>query len=113
MSLSGSELRSLVLPLRAGEDAAKRLLTDCLPTSPTAALALGLVDEIGPGDPHHFHQWVLDRATAVASAPRVPPPAIDTAPIRARELADMHLDIFRDRYGFRARRRAFLGLPAW
>jgi putative two-component system protein, hydrogenase maturation factor HypX/HoxX len=51
MGLSGSELRSLVLPLRAGEQAAERLLADCLLVSPTAAHRLGLVDAIGPDDP--------------------------------------------------------------
>jgi putative two-component system hydrogenase maturation factor HypX/HoxX len=112
MGLSGSELRSLVLPLRAGEQEAKRLLADCLPTSPAAAHRLGLVDEIGPDDPDHFRQWVLDRATEIASVPRVPPPALDTRPFRDLELADMHRDIVNDRYGFRARRRQFLGLPA-
>lgn len=36
MGLCGSELRSLALPLRAG-DSAQRLLADCLPTSPATA----------------------------------------------------------------------------
>ena len=51
MGLSGSELRSLVLPLRAGEQAAEQLLTERLPISPMAAQRLGLVDGIGPDNP--------------------------------------------------------------
>jgi hypothetical protein len=51
MGLSGSELRSLVLPIRAGEQAAERLLTDRLPVSPMAAQRLGLVDGVGPTTP--------------------------------------------------------------
>jgi hypothetical protein len=37
---------------------------------------------------------------------------MDTTPYRQRELADMWLDIFEDRYGFAARRRRFLGMAA-
>ena len=51
MGLSGSELRSLVLPLRAGEEAAERLLAERLPVSPAVAWRLGLVDAIGPRRP--------------------------------------------------------------
>ena len=110
MGLSGSELRSLVLPLRAGVEAAKRLLVDCLPTSPAAAERLGLVDEIGPDDPGEFHRWALRRAMELAATPLVPTPVIDTRAHRQNELDDMRRDIFEDRYGFDARRKDFLGL---
>lgn len=111
MGLSGSELRSLVLPLRAGEDAAQRLLAECLPTSPTAAFRLGLVDAIGPDDPQEFDRWAREVAAYVAADPPAAPPPVDTAPYREKELADMRLDIFEDRHGFEARRRQFLGVP--
>jgi putative two-component system hydrogenase maturation factor HypX/HoxX len=110
MGLSGSELRSLVLPLRAGAEATKRLLIDCLPTSPVAAVRLGLVDEIGPVDPWEFHQWALRRAMELAATPLVPTRMIDTRAYRRTELDDMRRDIFEDRYGFAARRMDFLGL---
>ena len=110
MGLSGSELRSLVLPLRAGEQGATRLLEDRLPVSPTVAHRLGLVDAIGPNDPAAFDRWARELAAQVAAEPRPAPPAIDTTPYRQRELADMWRDIFEDRHGFEARRRRFLGL---
>jgi putative two-component system protein, hydrogenase maturation factor HypX/HoxX len=112
MGLAGSELRSLVLPLRAGAAAAERLLAACLPSSPAAAQRLGLVDAIGPDDPAAFDQWARDQAVAIAAEQRPPPAPIDTAPYRQRELAEMHLDIYADRNGFAAKRRRFLGVAA-
>jgi putative two-component system hydrogenase maturation factor HypX/HoxX len=112
MGLSGSELRSLVLPLRAGEQAAARLLAERLPVSPAVAQRLGLVDAIGPDDPAAFDRWARELAAQVAAEPRPAPPAIDTTPYRQRELADMWRDIFEDRRGFDARRRRFLGLAS-
>jgi putative two-component system hydrogenase maturation factor HypX/HoxX len=109
VGLSGSELRSLVLPLRAGECAAERLLADCLPTSPAAAQRLGLVDAIGPDNPDEFDRWARQVAAGVAAEPPEPP-RVDPAPYRRRELADMWHDIFKDRHGFEAKRRRFLGL---
>ena len=113
MGLSGSELRSLVLPLRAGEQAAERLLTDRLPVSPMAAQRLGLVDGIGPDDPVAFDHWARQVAIQVAGRPpKALPPPLDPTPYRRRELADMWHDIFQDRHGFEANRRRFLGLAA-
>jgi putative two-component system hydrogenase maturation factor HypX/HoxX len=112
MGLSGSELRSLVLPLRAGAEEATRLLTECLPTTPVAARDLGLVDDIGPDDPAAFAAWAHERAQEVAAARPEPRPAIDSAPYRGAELNDMACDIFDDRFGFEAHRRAFLGVAA-
>ena len=51
MGLSGSELRSLVLPLRAGERAAEQLLTDRLPISPMAAQRSAWSTASGPTTP--------------------------------------------------------------
>jgi putative two-component system hydrogenase maturation factor HypX/HoxX len=113
MGLSGSELRSLVLPLRAGEQAAERLLTDRLPVSPMAAQRLGLVDGVGPDDPVAFDRWARQVATQVADRPsKAPPPSVDPRPYRQRELVEMWHDIFEDRHGFEANRRRFLGLAA-
>jgi len=110
MGLSGSELRSLALPLRAGDEVAERLLAECLPTSPTTAFRLGLVDAVGPDDPDEFDRWAYEVAAYIAADPPEPPPPVDLAPYRERELADMRLDIFEDRHGFQARRRRFLGI---
>jgi putative two-component system hydrogenase maturation factor HypX/HoxX len=112
MGLSGSELRSLVLPLRAGEQATEQLLTDRLPISPMAAQRLGLVDGIGPDNPVEFDRWARQVVAQIATrAPKALPP-VDTTPYRERELADMWRDIFQDRQGFQAKRRRFLGLAA-
>jgi putative two-component system hydrogenase maturation factor HypX/HoxX len=112
MGLSGSELRSLVLPRRAGTEAAERLLAACLPTTPAAAQRLGLVDAVGPDDPAAFDRWAREHVAAIAADPPPPPPPVDTRPYRQRELEDMERDIFDDRYGFAAKRRSFLGVPA-
>jgi putative two-component system protein, hydrogenase maturation factor HypX/HoxX len=112
MGLSGSELRSLVLPLRGGEQAAEQLLTDRLPISPMAAQRLGLVDGIGPDDPVAFDRWAREVAAKVADRPPKALPPVDTTPYRQRELADMWHDIIQDRHGFEARRRRFLGVAA-
>ena len=112
MGLSGSELRSLVLPLRAGEQTAARLLAERLPVSAAVAWRLGLVDAIGPDDPAAFDRWARELTAQVAANPRPAPPPIDTTPYRRRELADMWRDIFEDRHEFEASRRRFLGLDA-
>ena len=112
MGLSGSELRSLVLPLRAGEQAAEQLLTGRLPISPMAAQRLGLVDGVGPDNPVEFDRWARQVATQLAARPPKALPPVDTTPYRQRELTDMWHDIFEDRHGFEANRRRFLGLDA-
>jgi putative two-component system hydrogenase maturation factor HypX/HoxX len=112
MGLSGSELRSLVLPLRAGEEATKQLLSDRLPISPMAAQRLGLVDGIGPDNPVEFDRWARQVATQVAAQLPKTLPAVDTTPYRQRELTGMWHDIFEDRNGFEAKRRRFLGVTA-
>ncbi|HKQ00428.1 MAG TPA: enoyl-CoA hydratase-related protein [Actinomycetes bacterium] len=112
IGLSGSELRSLVLPLRAGEQAAEQLLTDRLPISPMAAQRLGLVDGIGPDNPVAFDGWAREVAARVADRAPKALPLVDPTPYRERELADMWHDIFQDRHGFQARRRRFLGVAA-
>ena len=110
MGLSGSELRSLVLPLRAGRDAAERLLGERMPTSPAGARELGLVDAVGPDDPAAFDHWAREVTQRVAADPPRSPRPIDPAPYRRRELDDMRRDIFEDRHGFQAKRSRFLGL---
>ncbi len=110
MGLTGSELHSLALPLRAGDRAAAELLAGCLPSSPASAHRLGLVDAIGPDGPAEFDRWARGLAAHIAADPPQAPPAVDPAPYRQTELAEMWRDVFEDRHGFEARRRRFLGL---
>jgi putative two-component system protein, hydrogenase maturation factor HypX/HoxX len=116
MGLPGSELRSLVLPQRAGDDTAARLLADCLPISAATAHSLGLVDAIGPEDPDEFHRWAQEWAqeTAAALAAQQGPSLVpvDTAPYRHQELREMHEAIFGNGDGFADKRRQFLGVAA-
>jgi putative two-component system protein, hydrogenase maturation factor HypX/HoxX len=112
VGLPGSELRSLVLPLRAGPRAAEQLLADCLPIGPTRAQHLGLVDAIGPDDPAAFDRWAQQYAAAIAGGQRAARTRIDTAPYLAAELEEMHHAIFADQDGFAAKRREFLGVAA-
>jgi putative two-component system protein, hydrogenase maturation factor HypX/HoxX len=112
VGLPGSELRSLVLPLRAGPLAAEQLLADCLPISSTRAQHLGLVDAIGPDDPAAFDRWAQEYAAAIAGRQQAARTRVDTAPYLAQELGEMHDAIFADRDGFAAKRREFLGVAA-
>jgi putative two-component system hydrogenase maturation factor HypX/HoxX len=112
VGLPGSELRSLVLPLRAGPLAAEQLLADCLPISPARAQHLGLVDAIGPDDPAEFDGWAQEYAAAIAGERQAPRSRIDTRPYLEQELREMHGAIFADQHGFAAKRRGFLGVAA-
>lgn len=112
IGLYGSELHSLVLPLRTGEETAHRLLEEKRPIDADQAEALGLVDAVGPRDPVAFEQWLGEVATFHAAFGR---PVSDQHPgrlpldaIEARELAEMSRDMFEDRSGFSAERRAFV-----
>ncbi|MEV6925530.1 enoyl-CoA hydratase-related protein [Dactylosporangium sp. NPDC051485] len=133
IGLAGSELHTVTLPARVGIGAARRLLTEHLPVDADQAAALGLVDAVGPRDPHQFHAWLLELAdqhtkrrpgsggTAAhgIAGPAGDPAARPLAYWETGELARMALDIFDDRQGFAARRDAFVNkrradrTPAW
>lgn len=111
IGLTGSELHSYTLPRRVGDRTASRLLEQCKPVDTTQALAAGLVDAVGPRDPEEFWLWLDDLARYYATRePKVPGdiawPPLDA--IEARELAAMSHDMFDDRLGFAAARRAFV-----
>jgi putative two-component system hydrogenase maturation factor HypX/HoxX len=113
VGLPGSELRSLVLPLRTRDPlVAEQLLADCLPISPATAQRLGLVDAIGPDDPAEFDGWAQEYAAAIAGERQAPRSRIDTRPYLEQELREMHGAIFADQHGFAAKRRGFLGVAA-
>ncbi|WP_345728554.1 enoyl-CoA hydratase-related protein [Cryptosporangium minutisporangium] len=121
MGLTGSELHTYTLPRRVGPDVARRLLTDALPVNVTTAQRLGLVDEIGPRDPGPFGNWLhevalryLDRGLRERTLRRkaeVLDRDLSVRPLdayEARELGEMAQDMFDDRQGFDAARRAFV-----
>ncbi len=111
IGLTGSELHTYTLPRRVGDRTASRLLTQHKPVDTTQALAAGLVDAVGPRDPEQFWLWLDDLTRHHATRePQVPGsnawPPLDA--IEARELAAMSHDMFDDRLGFAAARRAFV-----
>jgi putative two-component system hydrogenase maturation factor HypX/HoxX len=119
MGLFGSELHTFTLPQRVGPESAQRLIDEKLPISAAQATGIGLVDEIGPRHPDAYAEWLTalaeresdvrsarNRRTAKAkrlAAERVPLEAYE-----ARELAEMSRDMYGDRSGFAAARRAFV-----
>lgn len=111
IGLTGSELHTYTLPRRVGDRTASRMLTQNKPVDTTQALAAGLVDAVGPRDPEQFWLWLDDLTRYHATRePKVPGsttwPPLDA--IEARELAAMSHDMFDDRFGFAAARRAFV-----
>jgi putative two-component system hydrogenase maturation factor HypX/HoxX len=121
MGLFGSEYWTYVLPRRVGDDHALRLTQQCLPIGAAEAAGIGLVDEVLPGPSDAFEAAVLDRAVVMADgadydrrlrAKRQRRTADERdRPLdayRVRELAEMSRDMFDDRHGFAAARRAFV-----
>ncbi|MEV6598042.1 hydrogenase maturation protein [Actinoplanes sp. NPDC051346] len=120
MGLYGSELHTYTLPRRVGAEAAQRLIDAKLPVSTHEAASLGLVDEVGPRHPEAYAEWLTalalrqaDPRTAgrrrAAKAKRLEAERVPLDVYESRELAEMSSDIFGDRSGFAAARRAFVG----
>ena len=72
MGLHGSEYWTYTLPRRVGAAEAVRLTTACLPVSPAAALRLGLVDHVIPGEPSGFRAEVAALAEELARSSAYP-----------------------------------------
>ena len=119
IGLFGSELHTYTLPRRVGPEAAQRLIDEKLPVSAERAVSLGLVDEVGPRHPEAYTEWLTALAKAHADArgararraAKVKRLAGERVPLdvyEARELAEMSLDLYGDRSGFAAARRAFV-----
>lgn len=119
MGLHGSEYWSYTLPRRVGRLEAERLTAECLPIGAAAAQRIGLVDAVLPRA--GFDAAVLDHATELATGPELPAMLAAKAAARAtdesfrrlksyrlHELSEMARDIFDDRSGFAAARRAFV-----
>ena len=119
MGLYGAELHTFVLPRRVGPDVAQRLIDDRLPVSAGRAESLGLVDEVGPRHPEAYTLWLTElaerhadarasRARRAAKAKRLAAEPVPLDAYEAQELAEMSRDLFTDRSGFAAARRAFV-----
>ncbi|GAA2595819.1 enoyl-CoA hydratase-related protein [Winogradskya consettensis] len=119
IGLYGSELHTFTLPRRVGQPMAQRLVEAKLPVSAQRARSLGLVDEVGPRHPEAYAEWLGDlaarhadaRAARVLQSAKARRLAAERVPLdvyESRELAEMSSDIYADRSGFTAARRAFL-----
>ncbi|MFL6111592.1 MAG: enoyl-CoA hydratase/isomerase family protein, partial [Catenulispora sp.] len=119
MGLYGSELHTFALPRRVGADVAQDLIDDKLPVSAERAKSLGLVDEVGPRHPDAYTDWLTElaerhadphtaRATRSAKAERLAAEPVPLDAYEAQELAEMSRDMYADRSGFAAARRAFV-----
>ncbi|GGK14640.1 formyl transferase [Pilimelia terevasa] len=119
IGLFGSELHTYTLPRRVGATLARQLLDDRLPVSATAALRMGLVDEVGPRDWAAYLDWLAQlaaraaepgRAEAVRAAKtaRLAGERVPLDAYEARELAEMTMDMFDDRSDFAGARYDFV-----
>ncbi|MET0495724.1 MAG: enoyl-CoA hydratase-related protein [Actinoplanes sp.] len=119
IGLYGSELHTFTLPRRVGSEAAQRLIDTRLPVSAEQAASLGLVDEVGPRHPEQYAEWLTAlalresdpraaRKRQAAKARRLAAERVPLDAYEARELAEMSADLFGDRSGFTAARRAFV-----
>jgi putative two-component system hydrogenase maturation factor HypX/HoxX len=120
IGLYGSELHTFTLPRRVGSEAAQRLIDAKLPVSTAQAASLGLIDQVGPRQPEEYAEWLATLAAQqadpylahrwrTAKAKRLADERIPLEVYEARELAEMGSDMFGDRSGFTAARRAFVG----
>ena len=119
MGLYGSEYWTYVLPRRIGEQAAQELTDRCLPIGVSDAIGIGLADIAFPGRPDEFEDAVMEHAARLArdsagllatkqAARRADEERRPLLAYRVEELAEMSRDIFDDRNGFTAARRAFV-----
>ncbi len=118
MGIFGSELHTWSLPRRVGAERAARLLEDNLPISAARAEHLGMLAGVGPRDPQEFDAWLRKTAAEYAEPAQCAAMLAERAERREEshplsyyqtlELAEMARDIFEDRRGFAAQRRAFV-----
>jgi putative two-component system hydrogenase maturation factor HypX/HoxX len=118
MGIFGSELHTWGLPSRVGTESADELLGAKLPISAAEAARIDMVSELGPRDAAEFDGWLRDLAQRYTE-PEAYVPALAAREARRAgampmsyyqsiELAEMARDIFDDRYGFAAKRKAFV-----
>lgn len=118
MGIFGSELHTWGLPSRVGEAKADELLGAKLPISAAEARRAGMISDLGPRDAAEFDGWLRDLAQRQAEPDAYASAMVARESRRAGvmplsyyqsiELAEMARDIFEDRYGFAAKRKAFV-----
>ena len=122
MGIFGSELHTWSLARRLGPERASRLLEAKLPVSAREAASLGLISAVGPREWESFGTWLRATAAGYGEPDTCGRELLAEAGRRAEgrpmsyyqtiELAEMARDLFDDRNGFEARRRAFLSKAA-
>lgn len=95
MGLHGSEYWTYTLPRRVGSEQAHRLTREPLPVGARAALRLGLVDRVVPGDAATFRAWVRSEAAALAADPALTDRLMDKKRRRTAEEAEKPLSAYR------------------
>lgn len=108
MGLYGSEYWTYVLPRAVGDSMAAQLASECLPISTCQALAIGLIQDIGPRNIEDFSIWLLEAANNALteksySKQRIRKTKIDFQYIqrsRELELAEMYQDMLGNRRQF-------------
>ncbi|MDQ0703762.1 putative two-component system hydrogenase maturation factor HypX/HoxX [Pseudomonas sp. W3I7] len=116
MGLYGSEYWTYSLPRAVGSEIAHKLTEECLPISAIQAQQWGMVQDIGPRCPNEFSAWLLQAAQGALSdekyaAQRTRKANIDLEPMercRQNELAQMALDMVRNRQQFAEKCRNFV-----
>jgi len=68
-NLYGSELWTYLLPRRVGVESIGKVMAHRLPLAAREACAMGVVDEVGPGDPTVFREAVATMASGLAARP--------------------------------------------
>jgi putative two-component system protein, hydrogenase maturation factor HypX/HoxX len=66
-NLFGSELWTYLLPRRVGREGVAAVMAHRLPMAAREALAMGVIDELGPGDPAAFRRAVASMAAQLAA----------------------------------------------
>jgi putative two-component system protein, hydrogenase maturation factor HypX/HoxX len=66
-NLFGSELWTYLLPRRVGSEGVAAVMAHRLPLAAREALAMGVIDELGPGDPAAFRRAVASMAAQLAA----------------------------------------------
>ncbi|MDR7309217.1 putative two-component system hydrogenase maturation factor HypX/HoxX [Nocardioides luteus] len=118
MGIFGSELHTWGLPSRVGNEKADELLGAKLPISAAEAARIGMISDLGPREAAAFDGWLRALAKSYVE-PEAYVPALAARESRRAcampmsyyqsiELAEMARDIFDDRYGFAAKRKAFI-----